>query len=291
MNKISYSQYSTWAGCPWSWKLKYVDGHKIDDTSINTIFGTAMHEVIQEWLDTLYNKSESIAKTVYLHDTFKDKLIGLFKDKTVLTEGGEKVFLSDKKTLMEYYEQGCHILTYVQNNYKKLFPTSNTELFGIEYELNAEVRPGIKYVGYIDIVTYNKLTGKYVLYDLKTSRSGWTADQKSDPTKVGQLLLYKRFFAQQLNVDEKDISVEFVILKRTIYENASFPIPRVSKFAPPNGTPSVNKAWVALEKFVNMAFDSQGNHNPDQNPTPSKTACKWCVFKDKKDLCAFGVSK
>lgn len=291
MNKISYSQYSTWANCPWAWKLKYVDGHRIDDTSINTIFGTAIHLVIQEWLDTLYNKSESIAKTVYLHDTFKDKLIGLFKDKTILTENGEKVFLSDKKTLMEYYEQGCQILTYVQNNYKKIFPTSNTTLYGIEYELNAEVRPGVKYVGYIDIVTYNKATKKYVLYDLKTSRSGWTTDQKRDPTKVGQLLLYKRFFAEQVGVEEKDITVEFVILKRTIYEDSPYPIPRVSKFEPPNGTPSLNKTWAALDKFVNSAFDKDGTYIADQHPTPSKNTCRWCVFKDRKDLCAFGVSK
>lgn len=291
MNKISFSQYTTWANCPWAWKLRYVDGHKLDDASINTIFGTAMHEVIQEWLDVLYNKSESVAKTVYLHDTFKDKLLGLFKENTTLNEHGEKMFLSDKKTLMEFYEQGCQILSYVQTNYKKLFPTTNTQLFAIEYELNAEVRPGVKYVGYIDIVTYNKTTKKYVLYDLKTSRAGWSQNEKSDPNKTGQLLLYKRFFAQQLGVDEKDISVEYVILKRTIFEQSAYPIPRVSKFIPPHGTPSLNKTWVMLERFVNTAFDNEGKHIADQNPTPSKNACKWCVFREKKELCAFGVSK
>jgi len=30
MNKVSYSQYTTWANCPESWKLKYVDGHKLE---------------------------------------------------------------------------------------------------------------------------------------------------------------------------------------------------------------------------------------------------------------------
>ncbi len=48
MNKISYSQYTMWANCPQAWKLKYIDGHKFDDTSINTIFGTAIHEVVQK---------------------------------------------------------------------------------------------------------------------------------------------------------------------------------------------------------------------------------------------------
>lgn len=291
MNKISYSQYSLWATCPQAWKLKYVDGHKVDDTSINTIFGTAIHEVIQEWLDTLYNKSETVAKSVYLHDIFKEKLLTLFKEKVTVDENGNKTFLSDKKTLMEYYEQGCKIITYVQQNYKKIFPTSNTKLFGIEYELNAEIKEGVNYVGYIDIVTYNEATGKYVLYDLKTSRMGWTQDQKSDPTKVGQLLLYKTFFAQQEAVDIENVSVEFIILKRVISENSPYPIPRVSKFEPPNKTPSLNKNWDRFQLFVDNAFDDTGNYIVEQKATPSKEACRWCNFRDKPELCSVSVRK
>jgi hypothetical protein len=287
--KISYSQYSMWANCPHAWKLKYIDGHKIDDTSIATIFGTSMHEVIQDWLDTLYNKSETIAKSVYLHDTFKDKLLELFKENTGIDTNGNKTFLCDKKTLMEHYEQGCKILDYVQQNYKKLFPTSNTKLFGIEYELNAEIKKGVNYVGYIDIVTFNEITGKYVLYDLKTSRMGWTQDQKSDPSKVGQLLLYKTFFSQQEGVDIEDISVEFVILKRVIAENSPYPIPRVSKFEPANKTPSLNKNWDRFQLFVDNAFDDEGNYITEQKATPSKGACRWCKFRDRKDLCSVAV--
>lgn len=291
MNKISHSQYSLWANCPWAWKLKYVDGHRFDDTSINTIFGTAIHEVVQDWLDVLYNKSETMAKTVYLHDSFKEKLLNLFKEHTVVNEDGSKVFLSDKKTLMEYYEQGCHILSYIQQNYKKIFPTSNIKLFGIEYELHAEIKPGVNYVGYIDIVTYNEATGKYVLYDLKTSRAGWDQKAKSDPTKVGQLLLYKTFFAQQEGVDVENISVEFIILKRTIFENSQYPIPRVSKFEPPNKTPSLNKNWDRFQMFIDTAFDEEGNYITEQKATPSKEACRWCNFRDKKDLCSVAVIK
>lgn len=291
MNKISHSQYSMWANCPMAWKLKYVDGHRFDDTSINTIFGTAMHEIIQSWLDTLYNKSESVAKTVYLHDDFKARFIELFKENTILNENGEKTFLCDKKTLMEYYEQGCKILTYVQQNYKKLFPTANTKLFAIEYELNAEIKEGVNYVGYIDIVTHNTATNKYVLYDLKTSRMGWTQDQKSDPIKVGQLLLYKTFFAEQLGIDPDNVSIEFIILKRVISETASFPIPRVSKFEPPNKTPSLKKNWDRFQQFVDNAFDAEGNYIIEQRANPSKESCRWCVYRDKKDLCSVAVIK
>lgn len=289
MRQISYSQFTMWANCAHAWKLRYVDGHKFDDNSIHTIFGTTCHEVIQDWLDVLYNKSETMARTMYLHDKFKDRLLELFRENIVVNEHGEKTFLADKKTLMEFYEQGCQILTYIQANHRKLFPTANTKLFAIEYPLQMEVHPNVKYVGYIDIVTYNEATGKYVLYDLKTSRSGWTQSQKTDPMKVGQLLLYKRFFAQQRMLDEKDISVEFVMLKRTIMENSQFPIPRVSKFEPPNGTPSLNKMWDRFENFISTCFDEQGEYITEQKATPSKEACRWCVYRDKKELCSNGI--
>ena len=290
-NKISYSQYTMWANCPKSWQLKYIDGHRLDDSSIHTVFGTSMHESIQEWLDVLYNQSETMAKTMYLHDGFKEKLLNLFKENTTVSDKGEKVFLADKKTLMEFYEHGCLILTYLQENYKKIFPTINTKLHSIEYALDMEVRPGVQYIGYIDVVTYNEATKKYVLYDLKTSRSGWTQSQKSDPLKVGQLLLYKRFFSQQLGIDEKNISVEFIILKRTIMENSQYHIPRISKFEPSNGAPSVNKSWNSFQQFINTCFDENGQYITEQTASPSKEACRWCKFKDKKELCSVGITK
>jgi hypothetical protein len=154
-----------------------------------------------------------------------------------------------------------------------------------------EVRPGVQYIGYIDIVTYNEATKKYVLYDLKTSRSGWTQSQKSDPLKVGQLLLYKRFFSQQLGIDEKNISVEFIILKRTIMENSQYHIPRISKFEPSNGAPSVNKSWNSFQQFINTCFDENGQYITEQTASPSKDACRWCKFKDKKELCSVGITK
>jgi hypothetical protein len=287
--KISYSQYTMWSNCPHSWKLKYIDGHKLDDSSIHTIFGTACHESIQEWLDVLYNQSETMAKTMYLHDAFKEKLLNLFKENIKVAENGEKVFLADKKTLMEFYEHGCLILTYLQENYKKIFPTINTKLHSIEYALDIEVRPGVQYIGYIDIVTYNEATKKYVLYDLKTSRTGWTQAQKSDPLKVGQLLMYKRFFSRQLGIDEKNISVEFVILKRTIMENSQYHIPRISKFEPSNGTPSVNKSWNSFQQFINTCFDENGQYIVEQVASPSKGACRWCNFRERKELCSVGI--
>lgn len=289
MNKISYSQYTMWENCPMAWKLKYVDGHRLDDASIHTVFGTSMHEAIQDWLDTLYNGSEVVAKTVDLHEGFKENFIKLFKESTEIDEDGNKLFLSDKKTLMEFYDHGCKILSYVQQNYKKIFPTKNVKLHSIEFPLEIEVQKGVQYVGYVDVITYNEKTGKYVLYDLKTSTRGWSSYQKNDPVKRGQLILYKKFFAEQVGVDLDNISVEFIILKRIISEDAPFPIPRVSKFVPPNGKPTLNNTWRMFERFITSCFNESGEYISEQNATPSKQNCRWCKYKDRKDLCPYGV--
>lgn len=288
MKTISYSQFSLWSNCNLAWKLKYVDGHRFDDSTIHTIFGTACHEVIQEWLDVLYNKSETMAKTMYLHDGFKDKLISLFKENITISESGEKVFLTDKNTLMDFYNHGCLILDYIQANYKNIFSTENVKLHSIEYPLEIEVKPNVKYVGFIDIVTYNTFTEEYILYDLKTSTKGWNEYQKKDKVKTGQLLLYKRFFSKQLEILEKNISVVYVILKRTVYETSQFKVPRVSKFEPANGTPSVNVAYQMFKKFVDSCFDDNGNYIHEQAPSPGNS-CRFCVYNNKKDLCSVGT--
>lgn len=289
MKKVSFSQFTTWLGCPQSWKLQYVDGHRTYEDTIHTVFGTVMHEVIQDWLDILYNQSETVAKTIYLNDIFREKLIELFKQATIVNENGEKIFLADKKTLMEFYDQGCKIIEYIQGNYKKFFPTNNVKLHSIEFPLEVDLGNDITYVGYVDVITYNELTKKYVLYDLKTSSRGWNDEQKKDPKKYTQLLLYKKFFSEQLGIPLDDISVEFIILKRTIFEGSPYPIPRVSRYAPAHGKPSVNKGWGLFSEFLDNCFDEGGNYISEQSAKPSKSNCRWCPFRDNKDLCQHGV--
>jgi hypothetical protein len=279
-----------WANCPMAWKLKYVDGHVFENNSIHLIFGTAMHEVIQDWLSMVFNKSETAANSIDLSDQLEQKLSTMFKASIQIDENGSKVFLCDRQTLTDFYTQGCQIIEYIQKHRKNIFPTKDVELIGIEHELNIEVKPNVHYIGYIDIVTKNTITGAITIYDLKTSKSGWSSYQKSDPIKLQQLLLYKKFFSEQMNVPENLISVEFVILKRTIFESDMYHIPRVSKFEPANGKPSVNKAWNAMQAFINECFDENGDHKVDTiKANSSKNNCRWCVYKDKKNLCPYGV--
>ena len=77
--KVSYSQYTMWANCPKQWKLTYMDGHKDFDPSIHLVFGTAMHETIQAWLQVMYNDSAVKANDMDLEKLLLDEMAKEYK--------------------------------------------------------------------------------------------------------------------------------------------------------------------------------------------------------------------
>ena len=68
--RVSYSQFSNWYACRMHWFLDNVKGLKKFEDSINTCFGTAIHEVIQLYIETLYKKGVRDADDYNLHELF-----------------------------------------------------------------------------------------------------------------------------------------------------------------------------------------------------------------------------
>jgi hypothetical protein len=99
------------------------------------------------------------------------------------------------------------------------------------------------------------------------------------------LLFYKKYFSEQYNVPEDSVDVEFVILKRKIWEESEFPQSRIQEFAPPSGKIKMKKALTAIDNFLNECFNIDGSYKDTSHPaTPSKN-CQWCPFNERKDLC------
>ena len=71
---ISYSQFSQWDKCPYMWKLNYVDKHSVFTDSIHTMFGTSMHEVLQEYLKVMYTQSIVEANKLMLEEQLEDRM-------------------------------------------------------------------------------------------------------------------------------------------------------------------------------------------------------------------------
>ena len=49
-------------------------------------------------------------------------------------------------------------------------------------------RPNIKYMGYVDLIIYNKQSEEYTIFDIKTSTKGWSKWQKGDAFDMSILL-------------------------------------------------------------------------------------------------------
>ena len=282
MARVSYSQFGMYSSCQEQFKLNYIDKLGISNANIHLLFGSSMHEVIQHFLDVMYNVTKKQALQLNLEQMLQDKLVEHFKKEK------EKMGEDDpctKEELQEFYEDGVKILEYFRIKLDKLYSKTGFELVAIEQRLNAEVKPGVNFIGFIDVLLKDKTTGDYIIIDLKTSTRGWSKYQKSDKVKISQMLLYKKFYSDKFDIPLDKIKVEYQILKRKLFEGADFPIPRISKFVPANGKPSVNKAWNGFLGFVNSVYGDEGQVIQEVFPPNKGKQCDWCEFRTR-NLCS-----
>jgi hypothetical protein len=279
MARVSYSQYGMWTSCQQQFKLSYIDKLGESSANIHTIFGSAMHETIQHFLSVMYGVSKKQALLLDVEGMLKEKLVEHFTtEKAKMTEGTPCTQIE----LEEFFGDGRQILHYFKTKLDKLYTKSGFELVSIELPLNAELRPGVNFVGFIDIVLKEVSSGKIIIIDLKTSTRGWNQYQKADKVKTSQMLLYKKFYSEKYNVPLDKIEVEYQILKRKVSDTTEFTIPRISKFVPANGKPSVNAAWKGFMEFVDSVYNEEGVVKQVDFPTNKSKSCDWCEFKTRK---------
>ena len=274
---ISFSQFLMYSTCPHQWYLAYPKKLAPYKPSIHTVFGTALHETIQEWLDVLYNQSVKQANEIDLPSLLTERLKKTYKKERF--NNGHKDFTTSQE-LKEFHDDGVEILNYLKRKRSIYFSTKGTYLVGIETPIVQKVKPGLYYKGYLDLVFYNETLGKYLILDIKTSTKGWSDYEKKNEAKVSQIILYKEFFAQQFGVDVESIDVEYFIVRRKIYEGGEFVPKRVQTFSPPSGKIKRGKALTALNEFVKDAFTDTGEYvEKEYSKNPSKSNCMFCPFK------------
>lgn len=283
-NTISYSQFSMYSGCQYQWYLTYVKKQKLFKPGIHLIFGTSLHEVLQEYLTVMYNESGKAADALDVNSMLKERLATNYKEEK---ENFGSHF-STPEELKEFYEDGVAILEWFKKHRAKYFSLKNSQLIGVEVPILLPVtdkNPNVLMVGYIDLIMYEKNTDTYTVYDIKTSTRGWGDKEKKDPIKLSQVLFYKRFFSKKMGVSEEKVEVKFFVCRRKIFEEAQFPMHRIQEFVPAQGKKKVNDAYSSLETFVNDCFTDKAKHRTDREYTKNKSACKYCPFSDKPDLC------
>ena len=286
--KISYSQFSMYSQCPKHWELAYAKNLRTFSQSIHTIFGTAMHETMQNYLTVMYEQSAKAADEININAYLKDQMFNLYKE--AVEKMGEH--FSNKFELGEFYEDGVAILDWFKRKRGQYFSRKNEELIGIEvpiYHPVADTNDKIMMLGYLDGVMRDKRTDKITIIDIKTSTMGWNKYQKADKNKTSQLVLYKKYFAEQYGYDPEKIDIKYMIVKRKLIEGAMFPQKRITEFSPASGKPTRNKLARSIDEFVKSSFKADGSYNLDREypavAGKNNKNCKYCEFKDQPDLC------
>ena len=288
---ISYSQLSMYRSCPHKWALQYRDGHYKSESSIHMTFGTAIHETIQNYLDVMYEKSGAEADRINLEEYFEERFRETYlKD----YKSNKNVHFSNAVEMKEFFDDGVEILKYFKKKRNGYFSKRGWHL--VKCELPLLITPNnayknVLYRGYLDIVLYHEPTNTIKIIDIKTSTRGWGDKDKKNEDKQFQLILYKKFFAQQYKFPVENIDIEFFIVKRKLYESEEFVIPRIQVFKPASGKIKMSRAEKAMNEFIEDVFNNEGKFKEEMFvPNPSKFNCGFCPFKNDKKLCHVGVS-
>lgn len=282
---ISFTQLSMFNQCPLRWSLQYKDGYKDFTPSIHTVFGSSIHETIQHYLTTFYEKSGTEADKENLVELFEDKFRTQYKTQY---DKNNNIHFSDPEELRDFYIDGAQILEYFKKKRAKYFSKRGWYLVGCEIPLKLPPNPKYKNVifqGHLDIVMYNEELDKFYIIDIKTSKASWGKFKKTDNNVTSQLVLYKYFFSQQFNIPLDKIEIEFFIVKRKLYENIDFAQSRIQSFKPPSGKIKIKQALDSLNNFVVAVFNEDATYIDKNHPNKVSSLCSYCQFNNRSDLC------
>jgi hypothetical protein len=217
---VSYTQFSAWSECPHKWKLMYIDKMR-QPPNIHLAFGSAMHETLQEYLDLMYNKSIKAADEFPIYEDFQERFMKMYGD--YKEQIGDN--FATKKDLTEFVNDGLNIIEFFLQRRQMHFSKRGTRLLGVEMPILTpphEKHPNIMLYGKLDLVFYDEDLQKISIWDIKTSTKGWTKWDKENKIKTAQMVLYKRYFAEQYNIPVESIDCKYFIVKRKIPKNPKY---------------------------------------------------------------------
>lgn len=287
MKKISYSQIITYIECPYKWYLIYQKKVQQKVFKIQSIFGTAMHQTIQTFLHNYYDMSIREAKSFDYQKIFKENLIKTYQKDYQKNNNTDFVTIQQ---LNEICQDGIAIIHQVISKSNRLFKKKNFQLVGTQIQLSQQFQEfkQLNFIGFIDIILHDKAEDTYYIIDLKTSRFSWDDNKKKDYNKRLQLLLYKYFFAKAKKFSLDRIHVEFIILKRKIYNSQHY-VSRIQRFVPPNSARTCNTGYKYLVQNVGKLQNDITSNNFVKNP--SLWNCKYCPVNENPTLCDKRMAK
>ena len=194
---VSFSEIYLHDKCPFKHHKSYNLGER-EDSNFYAMFGTSLHEAIEE-------KWKNGNELAWIKMTKRILLAAEY-----FAEGEKKY---QNKTPQQWAKAGLRIYRDFFPWFKENFP--DCELYDMEMRID-ESFEGFErnFVGYIDLIVYDKKEDIYHIIDLKTAGWGWGKKQLQDTQKLYQVILYKYFFCKIKKIDAANVKCHYVLLLR-----------------------------------------------------------------------------
>lgn len=266
---VSFSEVKMWKECPWRHKLVHIDKLSVFEPSVHLDYGTIVHEGIENFLKTGVMDIEAVLKDLEV----KWEENGYDEPENI-----EKQTLSAKSQGWKYRHNTLPEWKESATNSLKRLPSFMDENFGnwktieAEHQLYEEIQgaAGEKFKGFIDAIILSEVNGKKKAWiiDWKTSSArGWNRQKRQDFLMQAQLMLYKSFWSEKMELRSRDISCGFVLLKKNTKSEKS-----VELITIPAGPSSMEKSQKLVRSAIKGIKAGLRMKNRD--------ACKFCEFKD-----------
>lgn len=191
---LSYSSLKDKHDCGFRFKLKHIDKVPTFQSSIDTVFGTLVHQCIQKYLSEERDQKQARAYFVKrwqkLYQVYKKYL--------------------DVKKVKRYLLAAINIIGHLDECF------DGWELVAVEellMEPVSENHKDVDFKGFLDLVMTKN--GRLAIADLKTTKTTWAFNRFLTEMSQLQLIYYKTYYSQKHNVDLDDIDLYYITLEKT----------------------------------------------------------------------------
>ena len=258
---ISFSEFSQYNQCPHLNLIYKFLKLKTQPPSIHLFFGSALHEAIEMSIRqglTNYQRADYFTNK-FRKDMFDNMQADpLFKKLDEFTKQGQEICIKlDLNVIMP----GCQILEVEEDLYEKVYK----KFF---------------FKGFIDLNVMKTDSGRYTIYDWKTSTAPWDLEKKlRDYIFLCQMRFYKFFWAKKHNIDLDLIDCKYVVLNRLKdRKKPNGGIGEIQLVEVPSTTEEVIKA-VELLALTIKKINILNEFPKVKFFGDEKEGCKFCEFK------------
>lgn len=263
---ISFSEFSKYQECGHRHLIQKYLSLVEDEISIHLIFGNSVHRAIELGIKELLDVEERVIM-------FKKEFYQEMHNK--MSEHPDMVNFED------FNKQGENIIRYLSTEaiIKKY------EIIGVEYVLYEPLFGIFHFKGFIDLIVRDRITGKYVIIDWKTSGEEWDVNKKKkDKIFMAQMRFYKYFFARKNNIPLDQIDCKYIVLNRLI--NKKLPQLGFGKLQPVE----IYSDFSDIESSLILIAETMKKIHIDNYFTKAKLNdkkgnCYFCPFKNNIKYC------